>query len=400
VRTVNSTPISPIRILHIFGTMNRGGAEMRTLELMRHIDRNQFRFEFCCLSGNPGVLDDEIRSLGGQVHLLKWSRGFTRRFRQLLRQRRIDVVHSHVHHFSGYIMRIAAGEHIRVRIAHFRSPLDEKRYTLARYVYAGIMKRWIRRNATNIVAVSEDAMSRGWSPNWRGDRRCQVIYNGLDFSPSDRAECRQALWEELHLKAGERVCINVGRVSPLQKNHGRLIEIYSALSQKCDNSCLLLVGEHPSEFCAELEKIARDTNCQGRLIFMGLRSDVPRLLSAADLMIYPTLFEGLPGVVLEACAAGLPVLASEIPPMGEIARHLSGITQVALSAKNEVWAERAAMMLQSQDGRRSPELTANEFTNSPFCVEKAVKSVVRLYQSGEKTALSGLVLPANEPVLK
>jgi glycosyltransferase involved in cell wall biosynthesis len=390
----------PIRILHIFGAMNRGGAEMRTLELMRHIDRSQFQFEFCCLSGMPGVLDDEIRTLGGGIHLLKWSRGFSRRFRELLRRRHFDVVHSHVHHFSGYIMKLAAKENIPVRIVHYRSPLDEKKNSLWRRGYAAIMKHWTNCYATTIVAVSEDAMSRGWSANWRSDERCRVVYNGLDLSPWDRAECRQMLWSELDLPPHARVCINVGRVSPLQKNHGRLIDIFAALSQQMENVCLLLVGVHPDEFRAELQQRAQQAECNGQIIFMGLRRDVPRLLTAADLMIFPTLFEGLPGVVLEACAAGLPVLSSDIPPIAEIARYLSGISQLSLSASNAQWVQRAMELLQNTGNRRTSEETAGEFAISPFCIEKAVKSVVALYQPAANTAFDRVVLSPGQPLLK
>jgi glycosyltransferase involved in cell wall biosynthesis len=375
-----STSVRPIRVLHIFGIMNRGGAEMRTLELMRNIDRNQFQFEFCCLSGMSGALDDEIRSLGGAVHLLKWEGGFTCKFRSLLQHGKFDVVHSHLHHFSGYIVRLAAREKIPVRIAHYRVAVDDKPNIGARRLYVALMKHWIRKYATEIVAVSEDAMNRGWSANWRLDPRCKVIYNGLEFTARDRDACRQELWRELELPANERLCINVGRMAPRQKNHERLIEIFADLSRRISPVCLLVVGLHPEEYREKLARIAATCGCTGRIIFLGVRTDVDRLMTAADLMIFPTFYEGLPGVVLEACAAELPVLASEIPPVGEIAKHLSGVHQLPLSASNSTWGAAALGLLQNRQSRTSEE-TAVQFALSPFSLKTALDHMEQIYTS-------------------
>src|SRR5579863_9751693 len=112
---------SPIRILHIFGRMDRGGAETRTLELLRALDRRIYIFEFCSLSGQRGELDDEIVALGGKVHLLRLNAAFPSAFLYLLRKRQFAAVHSHVHLFTGIILLLAAVAGVPNRIAHFRS---------------------------------------------------------------------------------------------------------------------------------------------------------------------------------------------------------------------------------------------------------------------------------------
>ena len=247
------------------------------------------------------------------------------------------------------------------------------------------MKYWIQKYATHIVAVSEDALTRGWSADWHRDPRCRVIYNGLDSTTHNQSECRQSLWQELDLKADERVCINVGRMAPQQKNHERLIEIFADISHRVSPVCLLLVGFHPPEYREKLQQIAHGCGCTGRLIFLGVRSDVNRLLTAADLMIFPTFYEGLPGVVLEACAVGLPVLASDIPPVAEIARHLSGIHQLSLSLPTATWGATALELLQNQRERSAVEV-ALEFAHSPFCLETALGEVEQLYKCSADNA--------------
>ena len=96
-----------IRILHIFGRMERGGAEMRTIDLMRYIDRNRYQLHFCSLSGKEGDLDKEIKELGGQIHYLRLSPSFPFRFISFLKKYQFGVVHSHVHMFSGFILLLA-----------------------------------------------------------------------------------------------------------------------------------------------------------------------------------------------------------------------------------------------------------------------------------------------------
>src|SRR5437773_551095 len=97
-----------IRILNVSSRMDRGGAEMRTLELMRRLDRGRFQVEFCCTSGCEGEMAPEIRALGGQVHPLPLGLGFAGRFARLLREGRFDVVHANLLHTSGWMLQIAA----------------------------------------------------------------------------------------------------------------------------------------------------------------------------------------------------------------------------------------------------------------------------------------------------
>src|SRR5207248_5275192 len=94
------------------------------LDLLRSLDAERLRFDFCALSGKPGALDEEIRRLGGVVHLTLLEWGFPRRFQRLLRAGGYGVVHSHVHLFSGYVLRLASMEKVPQRIAHFLTTSD------------------------------------------------------------------------------------------------------------------------------------------------------------------------------------------------------------------------------------------------------------------------------------
>jgi glycosyltransferase involved in cell wall biosynthesis len=376
------TSTRPIRILHIFGVMNRGGAEMRTLEMMRHIDRQRFQFEFCAASARPGELDEQIRALGGKVHYVKWSLSFPFHFRALLKRGNYDVVHSHVHHSSGEILRTAASVGVPGRIAHYRSTNTsysyDQRFSAMRRVYHALMKRWVRRYATAILAVSEAAMCEAWGDNWAQNPRCRVIYSGVQLPSGDLAERRDSVRQQLEIATDERLCIHIGNATPA-KNHFRLMEIYAELSKRIPRSCLALVGEIPETFREQLRQKLSACNAGGRLIFTGVRSDIADLLAAADLMIFPSLFEGLPGTVLEAAAFGLPVLASDIAPVKEIAKYLSVVEPVPLCAANSEWAALACSHLSI--GRVPAARAAKEFGQSPFQLAAAIAQTTSLYEA-------------------
>lgn len=366
-----------IKILHIFGRMLRGGAEMRTLELMRAVDHDQFRFYFCTLSGLSGTLDDEIRALGGDVYPCPLGWQFPGRFRQLLEEGNFGVVHSHVHYFSGFILRQAAYAGVPVRIAHFRNMYDDHSNNLRRRIQRSIMRHWIDHYATDILAVSEGAMDWSWKPSWRDDPRCRVIYNGLDTTAFAKPTERDGVIHEFGLPTTSTLYIHVGRMDT-QKNHLRLISIFNEIYRCQPMARLLLVGRGGNEIERRLREQIHELNLTYAVVFAGERSDVPRLLKAADVMIFPSLFEGLPGAVLEACAAGTPVLASNLPGVKEIAEHFAKLVMpMSLNTSNEVWAEKAMEM-----GSRKPDRDAvlGEFLDSPFAIRRCVQAHAEVWR--------------------
>ena len=361
----------PIRVLHVLGRLARGGAEMRTLDAMRRLDRERFKLDFCCLSGLPGPLDDEARSMGALVHLLKLDWRFPWRFVRLLRREQYDVVHAHVHYPTGVILTLAAMAGVKVRITHFRSTNDGRRLGLGETLRRGILKLMINRSATAILGVCEGALASAWSPDWAKDRRCHVVYNGLDLAKyAAQAGSASSVRAGLGLDDGP-VCIHVGRLDP-PKNHLRLVEIFADLRRLAPDAQLLIVGRGGNAIEQRCRARANELRLGDVIHFLGERDDVPRLLAAADLMIYPSLWEGLPGAVLEALAAGVPVLASEIPGVCEIAERTTGVTTLPLVAGDSEWAERAAsMFLQKQ--------AASVETGGPFDIDRCARQLMSIW---------------------
>jgi len=373
-------PGEPYRVLHIFGVMNRGGAEMRTLELMANLDPRQYHFDFCALSGKAGELDEEIGRRGGEVYPVKLDWRFPGRFRRLLRERRFDAVHSHVHYFSGYVLRLAAKEGVPKRIAHFRSTSDGRRPSVRRRLQRALMKRWLDRYATDVLAVNESAMREAWGPEWPADGRCRVVYNALDPARYTVEQPRARLREREGIPADARVYIHVGRMDP-PKNHRRLLEIFGEILRLDPKAWLVLVGRGGTAIEEQVMQAAERAGIAERVVRLGVREDVPALLRMADVMVFPSLWEGLPGVVLEAVAVGTPVLANDLPGVREIVNHVSGIRTLTLSASDEEWACVAFELARSGvvGANARPEANGFHLRNTPFTIECALEHYRQIY---------------------
>lgn len=367
-----------LRILHVFGQMQQGGAELRTLDLMRHLDRERYRLEFCTLSGLPGALDDSIRTLGGRIYPCRLGLGFPVRFRRLLRQERFDVVHSHVHYSSGYILRLASKEGVPVRVAHFRNTGDGRPETLLWTLRKRVLRHWIDRYASRILAVSEGAMRYAWRPDWRADARCCVIYNGLDVSryriPADPNGVRR----EFGFLEGIRLYINVARMDP-QKNHVRLATIFASIAHRDPDARLAVVGRGGNAIERDFLARVKDLGISDRVVLTGVRNDIPRLLKSADLMIFPSTREGLPGAVLEACAAGTPVLGTSLPGLCEIATHFPSVRTLSLEVDDEAWADSAEEMREAS--HRDSE-SAERVARSAFGIETCARAFCSVWEGG------------------
>jgi len=370
----------PVRILHVVSRMDRGGAEIRTMEILRRIDRRRFRLHFCALSGCAGEFDDEIRRLGGQVHLLgRTTPGFAGRFRALLRRYRFDAVHAQVLYFSGYVLRLAASCGVPVRLAQLHNTRPAQRSGPARWLARRLLRRWIDHYATDIVGVSRGVLQSVWGPGWAADPRCRVVYNGVDTSPYRLASDPLGVRREFGLGDDASLCLHVGRMLP-QKNHLRLAAIFAELLRRRPDARLLVVGEGGNDVERQLRRRIGQLGIQQSVVLCGRRADVPRLMKAADMLLLPSLWEGLPGVVQEACIAGTPVVASDLPGVDELAGRLAGIHQVGLDEPDSHWAEVVAGVLGRPVAERAREAALRAFEQSEFTVDRCAETYCRLWQ--------------------
>lgn len=364
------------RILHLFGRMDRGGAELRTLDLLPEFFEDQLAFDFLALSGEPGALDEELRSRGCEVFHCPLGRGFRKRFLALLRSGRYDVVHSHVHLSSGYFLWLAAQAGVPRRIVHFRSSSDGRRSTPFRRLSRWAKRRLVNKFATDILAVSVSCMELAWSSDWKKDARCKVVFNALRAEDWQFVPDRTQLLNEFGWQEPCTVCLTAGRFGP-EKNQVASVEVVEHLRNMGYNARLLLVGAHANKpYAQEVFEMVTRLGLEGVVAIPGPRTDIRNFVKSADVMLCPSRREGMPGVVLEACAAQTPVVASDIPAVREIAAHLEGISIVGLDTGVGSWSQ---AVLEAVEKPRFASDHGWSLEGTPFSIGNAAAALRRIY---------------------
>jgi glycosyltransferase involved in cell wall biosynthesis len=331
-----------MRILHIVGKLDRGGAETWLVQVLRHIDPKKFQMDFLVHTTDCGSYDNEVRALGSQIiYCCSQSKPahYARRFRQILRSSGIyDAVHTHVHHFSGYPLMLAASCGVPKRIAH--SHIDtrsaESIAGSSRKAYVATMRRLTRQFATNGLAVSTEAGDDLFPEGWRKTSKWKLQHLGIDLDrfavPVDKDSVRKSLG----IPEGAFVVGHLGRFVE-QKNHSFFVEIAQAIVRRDPRFIFLLIGDGPLRPAIE----AKVANCSlgKHFVFTGVRSDVAQLMQGAmDLFLFPSLYEGLPLTLLEAQAAGLKcVVADTVSPETDVIKSL--IVRESLAKSPADWAE-------------------------------------------------------------
>lgn len=340
----DAAPRRPVRVLHVLRRMNRGGVETWLMNVLRAAGRDAVRMDFLVGSEEPGAYDDEIRRLGSNVIPCPSPNplAFAGNFRRAVGAHGpYDVVHSHVYAYSGWVLKQAARAGVPVRIAHVHSDRSSapSEATLRRRVYRSLMRRLVERYATAGAGISEATTAAFFGKEWRRDPRWRVVYCGIDVGRFRDRPDAGAVRDELGLPRDAMVAGHVGSLAPV-KNHALLLSMTASLVERRPPGAppvrLLLVGDGPLR--EELGAAAIDLGVRDVAVFAGSRPDVPRMLAAMDVFAFPSLWEGVPLSVVEAQAAGLPIVLSdrvttESVVMPELVRRL------APTAPPAAWAD-------------------------------------------------------------
>ncbi|MDF2179788.1 glycosyltransferase [Aliiglaciecola sp. CAU 1673] len=360
------------RVMHVFGIMNRGGAELRTLALMPAMEKLGYEFHFCVLSGKTGVLDDEIRRLGGQVHYCPLGASLPWRFIKLLKAQQIDILHSHVALVSGFLVSLARLAGVRLRIAHLRSTHDGGQSTYLRRLRDHFLRCCMRCNSQRILGVCAGALARYW-PNWSADPQFRLVYNGLDIQDIPK---QNNFWQAYGLtETDSPVVINLARMDKV-KNHLRQVSMFADFCTHFPHARMVFVGKENPETKAAMLTLAKARGIESHLLFLGEQGNPLPLLRHADAMLFPSKWEGLPGAVLEALSLGTPVLATRLPGTEEIAAQIDGLQVMSLEESDQHWAAALAQLLEQQADRKA---LVTQFRQSDFVISKNIDTLHAIY---------------------
>lgn len=326
----------PIRVLHVFGALNPGGVETLVMNLYRAIDTESIQFDFALTQGKKSLFDDEVLARGGRIYYFDTSKSLWSNLAEIFEKGKpFAAVHSHVYFYSGAVLLNAKRHGIPIRIAHAHNTSFGQVYSLRRRLYESLMRKLIWDNATDMLGCSKDANEFVFGEGCLDSPKCSVICNGFHvdnfkYDPAKGSEIRKLYGIENKYVVG-----HVGRIED-QKNHSQLVEQFAAVKKKRGDAVLLCVGR--GSLMDEIRAKCETLGISDSVIFAGAQKDTPSYYSAMDVFLFPSLYEGLGSVLIEAQANGLYVVTSKdvVPNDIDVTGHAAF---VPLEAAAETWAE-------------------------------------------------------------
>lgn len=294
-----------------------GGLENFLMNVYRKIDRNKIQFDFLVTREEKGIFDNEIKSLGGKIYNIpkmelvgynKYSKTLYEFFKS---HTGYKVVHCHRDALCGVYLKQAKKANIEIRIAHSHSTSiieNENLKGKLKIVTKNILKKSINKYSTDFFACSYEAGKWLYGSEVAG-KMLVVIRNGIDL---EKYKYDESISSQIRKDLGiDKDTFLIGHVGSfgLPKNHKFLVEIIKELDKKIGNFKICLVGD--GYLKNEIESLVKEYKLEDKFLFLGIRNDVNKLMMAFDLFLFPSLFEGLGIVLIEAQATGLKCLVSD-----------------------------------------------------------------------------------------
>lgn len=303
------------RVLHVLGSLNRGGAETWLIQLMRELSSG-IDMDFAVYSEGPFDFSESVAELGGRVFSCGSPRFlplYLAKLNKIIRENGpYDVVHSHLNEFSGVVLSVAKGCGVPNRIAHSHTQRTNTSGLRMRTWTYPVLRELTALVATDRIGCSEGAAETIFATSLiAGPSQPRVVHCGIDLSHFSHPDpkIRETLRQEFGLKDNAFVVGHVGRFTR-EKNHSLILDIAELSVRDSKDVVFVLVGRGP--LLNEVQQQIEARRLQGSVILAGLRDDVPTLMTSLfDALLFPSLFEGLPIALIEAQAAGLPCVLSD-----------------------------------------------------------------------------------------
>lgn len=360
-----------IRVLHVLGGLATGGTENLIMNWYRSIDKTKVQFDFLVRSEANNFID-EIKELGGKVYFTsEYPKHFWKNYKetkQVLEEKKWDVIHIHGNALI-YVTAIylAKKYDIPCRIMHSHSVCPQKNI----YKYIHYFNRlFFLKHVNTMLACSSRA------GEWMfGRRKYEVLENGLSidkyyFDYNNRKKIQKEFGINENFVVG-----HVGRFTQV-KNHEFLLEIFSEIKKIQKESILLLVGEGSEK--NKIQAKAENMNLANSVIFAGARKDVGALMSAMDCFVFPSIFEGLGNVLIEAQINGLNCFVNKkvITKEVEITDKIHGIS---LENEPEIWAENILSTINRSERKETEKKCFDRYD-----IKNVVRKLTNIYEQGAK----------------
>ena len=333
-----------IVVLQVIGEMVMGGAESRIMDLLRHIDPDKVHYDFLVFNPKEQHYDKEIEERGSHVYRLQPRFkiynyfSFCKALNAFFAEHpEIDIVQGHMTSTAAIYLPIAKKHGVKCTIAHARSAGVDPGLK-------GTLTKWLRRDLykkTDVCfACSPEAAVSVFGKQMYEAGKVRILPNAIDLAQYQSVSEEEAA--AVKEKYGLQDAFVIGHVGRFHyaKNHEFLLEVFREILKQKKDARLLLVGD--GDTLPMVKEKASQLGISDQVIFAGMQKDTAAYYRAMDLMVFPSHYEGLPGTVVEAQAAGVPVLMSDTVTKQVAVTPL--VECMSLQKTSAEWA-RAAMAL-------------------------------------------------------
>lgn len=367
------------RLLCIVSAMNTGGAETFLMKIYRCIDKKKYQMDFC-VNSDKNFYSSEIESFGGHIYIVpiksKHPIMSFIEIRNVVKENKYDYVIRVNEHSLSTLDLIAAksggAKHLIMRSSNASSGSRFSILLHKIFKFLPIMIPEVK------IAPSELAAEYTFGKKATRQSKVLLLPNGLDVNIYAFSYSKREKYRELFGIEGRIVFGHVGRFSH-QKNHSFLIDIFSELKKTCPEAVLLLIGD--GELKRDIQEKVKKLNLNDDVLFAGIREDVNEILSAMDLFVFPSFYEGMPNTVIEAQTCGLPCVISNTITAEVKVTDLVMSESLSLDAK--YWAQKCIEYYERfSDVNRC--IYSKKMIECGYAIEDCANKFVKYIFEGEK----------------
>lgn len=377
--------MDPVRVLHITETLTAAGIESFIMNLYRHIDRTKVQFDLLVLRNEKEFYEDEITKLGGKKYWIHSGKNNTllrileesKLLEEFLKKHEYDIVHIHyTTPLRALYLKACYRAGVSTRIYHSHSAYVSGKSNIKMAIYS-YMRRVIEKYGTDFFACSKAAAEWMYRKSLIESGKTRVIYNGIDTEKfAFNMGAREAIRKELGIVDEDFTIIHTGRFTE-QKNQKFVIEVFREIRKKDKNAKLFLLGE--GDLLEKVKQMVRDADLSDDVFFLGLRSNVFDYLSAADVYVMPSLYEGLPVAAVEAQCSGLPCVMSAY--ITEEIKLIENVKFLSLSEPASKWAD---IILECRNSIR--KIQNDSVRNAGYDISDVADSMEQFYKMRSENA--------------
>ncbi len=364
--------IKTYRIFYLITELNVGGAENSLYQLVTHLNSQKF-LPIVFSLGGEGKIAQKLREKGIEVICLGAKHKFdlTVFFKLLkfIRLKKPHILHTYLFH-ANFIGRIAgriAG--IPITISSVRTMEKQKWH----HVYLDMLTSWM---VNKEICVSKDVEEFTKKYAKVPANKLTTIYNGINFEDTHVTKNTEDKKKELNINQFNPIIGTVGHLT-MVKGVNHLLRVFKLVLKSYSNACLLIAGDGPEE--KKLKELTLRLNITDSVKFLGFREDALEIINIMDIFVLPSLWEGMPNVILEACALGKPVVSTSVGGAKEIIKH--GETGFLVPVRNYKDLTKAIKtLIENPKKREEFGRKGKEFVLKNFSLDKMVKSTEKLYE--------------------